>query len=64
MQVNVDDSTYIIMTSDILRRMSYRITDLNIEWVIFDEVHYVNDSEHGVAWEEVIVMSSSAKSFN
>jgi antiviral helicase SKI2 len=44
----------------------------DIEWVIFDvssnfpslttlhtvlqEVHYVNDSERGVVWEEVIIM--------
>ena len=24
--------------------------------VIFDEVHYINDSERGVVWEEVIIM--------
>jgi antiviral helicase SKI2 len=24
--------------------------------VIFDEVHYVNDIERGVVWEEVIIM--------
>src|SRR5690348_13777721 len=28
----------------------------DIEWVIFDEVHYVNDAERGVVWEEVIIM--------
>ncbi len=31
----------------------------DIEWVIFDEVHYVNDSERGVVWEEVIIMLPS-----
>lgn len=38
--------------------MLYRGADLirDIEWVIFDEVHYVNDSERGVVWEEVIIM--------
>ena len=25
----------------------------DIEWVIFDEVHYVNDADRGVVWEEV-----------
>lgn len=32
--------------------MLYRGADLirDIEWVIFDEVHYVNDSERGVVW--------------
>lgn len=24
--------------------------------VIFDEVHYVNDAERGVVWEEIIIM--------
>ena len=24
--------------------------------LIFDEVHYVNDAERGVVWEEVIIM--------
>jgi len=28
----------------------------DVEWVIFDEVHYVNDLERGVVWEEVIIM--------
>ena len=37
--------------------MLYRGADLvrDIEWVIFDEVHYVNDSERGVVWEEAII---------
>ena len=41
--------------------MLYRGADLirDIEWVIFDEVHYVNDSERGVVWEEVIIMLPS-----
>lgn len=28
----------------------------DVEWVVFDEVHYVNDAERGVVWEEVIIM--------
>ncbi len=38
--------------------MLYRGSDVvrDIEWVIFDEVHYVNDAERGVVWEEVIIM--------
>ncbi|HRP37533.1 MAG TPA: hypothetical protein PLS50_07035 [Candidatus Dojkabacteria bacterium] len=28
----------------------------DIEWVIFDEVHYANDIERGVVWEETIIM--------
>lgn len=46
------------MTTEILRSMLYRGADIirDIEWVIFDEVHYVNDVERGVVWEEVIIM--------
>eukprot|EP00537_Pseudo-nitzschia_pungens_P004789 CAMPEP_0172355780 /NCGR_PEP_ID=MMETSP1060-20121228/178_1 /TAXON_ID=37318 /ORGANISM="Pseudo-nitzschia pungens, Strain cf. cingulata" /LENGTH=923 /DNA_ID=CAMNT_0013075627 /DNA_START=156 /DNA_END=2927 /DNA_ORIENTATION=- len=46
------------MTTEILRSMLYRGADLirDIEFVVFDEVHYVNDSERGVVWEEVIIM--------
>ena len=57
MQVGADASC-LIMTTEILRSMLYRGADLvrDIEWVIFDEVHYINDSERGVVWEEVIIM--------
>ena len=57
MQINADSSC-LIMTTEILRSMLYRGADLirDIEWVIFDEVHYINDSERGVVWEEVIIM--------
>lgn len=42
----------------LLHSMLYRGSDVirDIEWVIFDEVHYVNDIERGVVWEEVIIM--------
>jgi len=38
--------------------MLYKGADLirDVEWVIFDEVHYINDLERGVVWEEVIIM--------
>lgn len=26
-----------------------------ISWVIFDEVHYMQDRERGVVWEETII---------
>ena len=46
------------MTTEILRSMLYKGADIirDIEWVIFDEVHYVNDAERGVVWEEVSCM--------
>ena len=52
------ESSCLIMTTEILRSMLYRGADLirDVEYVIFDEVHYVNDLERGVVWEEVIIM--------
>ena len=52
------DAACLVMTTEILRSMLYRGSDIvrDIEWVIFDEVHYVNDAERGVVWEEVIIM--------
>ena len=52
------DAPCLIMTTEILRSMLYCGADLirDVEWVIFDEVHYVNDAERGVVWEEVIIM--------
>ena len=43
------------MTTEILRSMLYKGADIirDIEFVVFDEVHYVNDAERGVVWEEV-----------
>jgi antiviral helicase SKI2 len=56
-QINPEGSC-LIMTTEILRSMLYRGADLirDVEFVIFDEVHYVNDLERGVVWEEVIIM--------
>ena len=55
------EASCLIMTTEILRSMLYKGADLvrDIEWVIFDEVHYVNDAERGVVWEEVIIMLPS-----
>lgn len=52
------EASCLIMTTEILRSMLYKGADIirDIEWVIFDEVHYVNDVERGVVWEEVIIM--------
>ncbi|MCJ1334961.1 hypothetical protein MMC09_000227, partial [Bachmanniomyces sp. S44760] len=52
------EASCLIMTTEILRSMLYRGADMirDVEFVIFDEVHYVNDLERGVVWEEVIIM--------
>lgn len=48
----------LVMTTEILRNLVYRNGDLlrDTEFVVFDEVHYINDSERGVVWEECIIM--------
>jgi antiviral helicase SKI2 len=47
-QIN-PEATCLIMTTEILRSMLYKGADLirDVEFVIFDEVHYVNDAEVG-----------------
>jgi len=52
------NASCLIMTTEILRSMLYKGADIirDVEFVIFDEVHYINDSERGVVWEEVIIM--------
>ena len=52
------EASSLIMTTEILRSMLYRGASIirDIEWVIFDEVHYINDAERGVVWEEAIIM--------
>jgi len=52
------DANCLIMTTEILRSMLYNGSDVvrDLEWVIFDEVHYINDAERGVVWEEVLIM--------
>ena len=52
----------LIVTTEILRSMLYRGADVirNVEYVIFDEVHYINDVERGVVWEEVIILLPSS----
>uniref|UniRef100_A0A914ZFP7 Uncharacterized protein n=1 Tax=Panagrolaimus superbus TaxID=310955 RepID=A0A914ZFP7_9BILA len=52
------DASCLIMTTEILKSMLYngRVSPDELEWVIFDEVHYINDTERGHVWEEVLIM--------
>lgn len=56
-QINKEASC-LIMTTEILRSMLYNRSNVvnDLEWVIFDECHYINDPERGVVWEEVLIM--------
>ena len=62
--VNVDASC-LVMTTEILRNMLYKGHELvrEVQWVIFDEVHYMRDKERGVIWEECIILLPSAVRF-
>lgn len=54
-QVN-QDAPCLVMTTEILRTMIYDNDKIlqELEWVVFDEIHYMNDPERGRVWEEVI----------
>lgn len=56
-QVNTDSSC-LIMTTEILLQMLDNGSDLirDLEWAIFDEVHYVNDEDRGHVWERIFIM--------
>jgi len=51
------NASCLIMTTEVLQSMLYNGEQdvQDVEWVIFDEVHYINDPERGSVWEEVIM---------
>uniref|UniRef100_A0A1I7UCT4 Helicase SKI2W n=1 Tax=Caenorhabditis tropicalis TaxID=1561998 RepID=A0A1I7UCT4_9PELO len=52
------EAACLIMTTEILRSMLYNGSEVirDLEWVVFDEVHYINNAERGHVWEEVLIM--------
>lgn len=48
----------LIMTTEILRSMLHCGSDVtrDLEYAIFDEIHYITDSERGYVWEEVLIL--------
>uniref|UniRef100_A0AC35U079 Helicase SKI2W n=1 Tax=Rhabditophanes sp. KR3021 TaxID=114890 RepID=A0AC35U079_9BILA len=56
-QIN-EEARLLVMTTEILRSMlfegSEKIHDLDV--VVFDEVHYINNEDRGHVWEEVLIM--------
>ncbi|CAA7047412.1 unnamed protein product [Microthlaspi erraticum] len=64
--VTIDpNSSVLVMTTEILRSMQYKGSEImrEVAWIIFDEVHYMRDSERGVVWEESIVMAPKNSRF-
>lgn len=55
----------VIMTTEIYRNMAIsRDPELkDVSYVIFDEIHYINDIERGYVWEESIIFSNSNTRF-
>ncbi len=55
----------LIMTTEIYRNML--LSDdpliLNVESVVFDEIHFMNDPERGTVWEEAILFSPASTRF-
>jgi len=53
------DAPIIIGTTEILRNQLYdamhRGEDLNTDFVILDEAHFLGDEERGVVWEEIMI---------
>ena len=49
----------LIMTTEIYRNSLLEGSDrfTNCDWVIFDEIHYLDDPQRGTVWEEAIVLT-------
>lgn len=50
-----------IMTTEILLTMLYKNEKFlkNVEFVVFDECHYINDDSRGYVWEEIFILLPS-----
>ncbi len=48
----------LVMTTEILRNMLYKGSEVikEVQWVIFDEIHYMRDKDRGVVWEETLIL--------
>src|SRR3989344_995387 len=64
--VSIDpDANVLIMTTEIYRNQLFENPERhrNTAWVIFDEVHYLDDYERGTVWEEAIMFSHADTRF-
>ena len=52
------DAQCLIMTTEILQGYLYKNHEIlsQLEWIIFDEIHYINDLERGHVWEEILIL--------
>lgn len=51
------DASVVVMTTEVLRNMIYAGSDTldALEFVVLDEVHYLQDRFRGAVWEEVLI---------
>ncbi|XP_043494630.1 helicase SKI2W [Polistes fuscatus] len=56
-QIN-ENASCLIMTTEILKSMIYGASEVlrDLEFVIFDEVHYINNEDRGHVWEEIVIL--------
>src|SRR3990167_5675309 len=59
------NASVLIMTTEIYRNMALSHDPIveQISYVIFDEIHYINDIERGYVWEESIIFSKNKVRF-
>ncbi len=60
--VNIDgEAPVVIMTTEIFRNRVVEQPDSlrRYSWVIFDEIHYLDDRERGTVWEEALIFLPS-----
>lgn len=53
-----EDAKLLIMTTEILRALVFAFDNrLNsVKWIVFDEIHFLNDPSRGSVWEETLIL--------
>ncbi len=59
------DAPLVIMTTEIFRNMIFEKDDRlqNLQTVVFDEIHYINDIDRGTVWEESLIFAPQHVNF-
>lgn len=59
------NASCLVMTTEILRSMLYKGSEIvrEAQLLVFDEIHYLRDTERGVVWEESIVLAPKTARF-
>ncbi|MBM41610.1 MAG: hypothetical protein CL483_06775, partial [Acidobacteria bacterium] len=56
-QVVIPEAPAVVMTTEVLRNMLYARAGAlaGLQWVVLDEVHFLEDPYRGAVWEEVVL---------